>query len=578
MRKLKSIGAKTYPLLVAIFVAVFVYGAVSNLGLREMRNIISELSEDYLAMQVQNEIVTRNVTEGRLYNNMIILRNDQTSVHIAKGQVPVVTEALDGAMAMLRKLCIDLGNQEITDAFVQYEAEVSKVEENIKNVAELYLAGDVNGAVAENSKLMELVMTMQEKQTAFADTLASSASQMGTSSLEQVGFLILLSIVICGVISGLLVLMIVVMRVSVVKPAVDANKKLDEIITGINNNEGDLTQRVEVKTKDEVGQLAAGINSFIEQLQGIMKQLKDGSERMNVQVNNINGNIVKAGNGASDVSATMEEMSASIEEISATIEQINESSNQMVKNAKEIYAMAENGASHMNSVKTKAQGIKAEAVDSKDNTIRILRENKEQLERAIENSRNVSKINELTGEILDIASQTNLLSLNASIEAARAGDAGRGFAVVADEIRGLAENSTQTANNIQTISTMVTDAVGQLANNAGKLVKFVDEVVLNDYDKFVGVSEEYHNDADSMDEMMESFRTKAAALEDMLAQVAESVRGINTAMEENAEGVSNVTDNTGNLVQLLEEIGQNADSNKQISEGLQAEVERFTEI
>jgi len=578
MKKLKSIGAKTYPLLVAIFISVFVYGAISNVGLREMRDIITELSEDYLAMQVQNEIVTRNVTEGRLYNNIIILRNDQTSVQIAQGQVPKVTGALDGAMASLKALVEHLGNQAIMDAFNQYEAEVLKVEGNIKNVAAFYMAGDVAGAVAENGKLMDLVMVMQEKQTVFADTLASNAAQMGTSSLEQVDFLIMLSVIICCIISGLIILMIVVMRFSVVKPAVNANRKLDEIITGINNNAGDLTQRVAVNTNDEVGQLSAGINSFIDQLQGIIKQLKDGSERMNVQVNNINENIIKAGNGAGDVSATMEEMSASIEEISATIEQINENSNQMVQDAKEIYVMAENGAEHMNSVKSKAQTIKAEAVESKDNTIRMLRENKEQLERAIENSNNVSKINELTGEILDIASQTNLLSLNASIEAARAGDAGRGFAVVADEIRGLADNSTQTANNIQSISAMVTDAVGQLAKNADALVKFIDEVVLADYDKFVGVSEEYHNDADSMDEMMISFRTKAAALEDMLAQVAESVHGINTAMEENAEGVSHVADNTGNLVQLLGEIGQDADSNKQISDGLQGEVERFTKI
>ena len=147
MRKIRSIGAKTYPLLIAIFLSVFVYGAVANLGLGEMRNVIAELSEDYIAMQVQNEIVTRNVTEGRLYNNMIILRNDQTSTAIAQSQVPKVTEALDGAMNSLRVLVEHLENQKITDAFNQYEAEVLKVEENIKNVATLYLAGDVAGSV-----------------------------------------------------------------------------------------------------------------------------------------------------------------------------------------------------------------------------------------------------------------------------------------------------------------------------------------------------------------------------------------------------------------------------------------------
>ena len=578
MKNIKSIGKKLYPLLIIIFASVFVYGAISNLGLRSMKTIIGDLSEDYLQMQVQNEIVTRNVTEGRLYNNMIILRNDQTSIMIAQGQVPNVTAAMDAAMAQLKDICIGVGNQQLEDALAQYETELLKVEGNIKKVAELYLAGDVAGAVAENGKLMDLVMAMQEKQTAFATCLAESAAAMGASSVEQVNLLITLSIVICFVISGLVIGTILLVRITVAKPAAEASRKLDEIITGINNNEGDLTQRVVVKTKDEVGQLSAGINTFIEALQNIIGQLKDGSDRMNVQVNNINTNIVKAGNGASDVSATMEEMSASIEEISATIEQINENSEQMLSEAKEIFAMAQNGADHMSGVKTKAQGIKAEAIESKDNTIHMMSENKKQLELAIENSRNVSKINELTGDILDISSQTNLLALNASIEAARAGDAGRGFAVVADEIRVLADNSRDTANNIQTISAMVTDAVGQLAKNASEMLKFIDDVVLNDYDKFVGVSDEYHNDADGMDEMMNSFRTKAAALETMLEEVAEGIRGINTAMEENAEGVSVVADNTGNLVQLLGEIGNDAESNREVSEGLQSEVERFRNI
>lgn len=574
---MKSVATKIYPLFVIIFVMVFAFGAITNFGLVEMKNVVQNLSEEYLELQVQNEIVSRNVAEGRLYNNLMVLMNNENSTAMA-GLVSGITSAINDAMANMKAICEHLGEDELTNALALYETELVKVVANIDKVAECYLAGDVMGAVTENSKLMDTVMVMQEKQTAFADTLASNAFAAGQTSVGQIEFIQVISIVLAVALAVVVIVAIIVMRKSVIKPASIASKQLNEIIDGISNNEGNLTQRVEVKTKDEVGQLASGINAFLEQLQGIMRQLKDGSEQMNVQVNNINNNIEQAGNGASDVSATMEEMSASIEEISATLEQISKNSGQMLSEAKEIFGMAQSGASQMGDVKVKARDIKSEAETSKENTVRMLRENKEQLEQAVENSRNVSKINELTGQILSIASQTNLLSLNASIEAARAGDAGRGFAVVADEIRGLADNSTETANNIQDISAMVTEAVSKLAQNATAMLTFIDEVVLVDYDKFVGMSDSYHSDADDMDAMMNDFRSKAAILQEMLEGVNDSINDINTAMEESAQGVYLVTENTGNLVQLLGAIGDDARQNREISDGLQEEVERFKNI
>lgn len=124
----------------------------------------------------------------------------------------------------------------------------------------------------------------------------------------------------------------------------------------------------------------------------------------------------------------------------------------------------------------------------------------------------------------------------------------------------------------------MTQAVGELAKNANEMLNFIDSTVLVDYDKFVGIANEYHDDADSMDNMLGEFNDSSKELEATISQMTEGIDGINTAVDENAQGVTIVADNTSQLVELLAGIRGLAENNKKISDELKMEVQQFKNL
>ena len=577
MKKL-GIGTKVYSVLITLLVLFIGCNVVSNMGINQAKQSIDTLANVYIQMQVDNEIISKNVAEIRLYSNLMVMMPDAASVQGMAQMVPGMIEAIDAALAdMIEKAKLS-NNKELIDLLDVYSEKTHVLEDNITTTTNAILQNDKQGAVASNGLMRDIVMDLQTHQTAFTDMLTQAAKDNAAYGAKVTQFIQNTSLALNVVIVIVELVLVLIISKSVLKPIKTATNKVNEIITGIEQGEGNLTERLVVKSQDEIGQLATGINAFLEQLQGIMLKLRSGSEGMNMQVNNINVNVAASEGSASDVSATMQQMSASMEEISATLDTIASGSRDMLNSVHGMKDLAKEGVEVTDVIKQKAQGIREDAMASKNNTMQMITQNKKTLETAVENSRSVDKINELTNEILGISSQTNLLALNASIEAARAGEAGRGFAVVADEIRDLAERSKDTANNIQQISALVTEAVEELAQNASGMLEFIDGTVLNDYDKLVDVANQYYADADQLDSMMDVIDNKSGELEENITNINEGIDGINTAVEESAQGVTMVADNTSQLVEMLGSIKSDAESNRAISDELSSEVQMFKHI
>ena len=368
---------------------------------------------------------------------------------------------------------------------------------------------------------------------------------------------------------------VVITFLTIIRPVNSAKRQLDRIIADIDNNNGDLTARITINTHDEIRGLVDGINRFLETLESVLTDIVSSSTQLHTVVVNVAENLDCVNEESNDISAAMEELAASMQEVAATMEMMTGNTDDVDKEVKVVVENTNHLREYADSMEVRASELAKTAIVNKNRTGEMMEGITKALDEAIVNSSNVTKVNELTSDILSISSQTNLLALNASIEAARAGAAGRGFAVVAEEIRKLADSTKQAANYIQSINIQVVDAVNSLANSATDLLNYTREQILPDYDHFVSAGESYREDAEKISNAMEHYQENTNRLQTIMLQMAASIEAVSTAVSESAEGVSLAADNSNQLVGHVEEVGKEIKVNESISVELLKQADAF---
>jgi len=364
----------------------------------------------------------------------------------------------------------------------------------------------------------------------------------------------------------------------IVTPTKKVSSTLEEIVKSIQNNEGDLTARVNVKSNDEIGQLANDINNFVELLQGNMLTMRASADQLKQSMDVVTDKVEDSNGSVTSVSSSTEELAASMEAVAATIQEIADGSTNILNQAKSISEGADSGSVKVNDLQQRVTVMRDEVTNSRKTTTTVIDNIQGALEAAVEESKSVVKIQELTQGILDIAGQTNLLALNASIEAARAGDAGRGFAVVAEEIRVLADNSHQAANSIQEISGLVIEAVNKLVTNAKEMLDFMDSNVIKDYDSFVDIMNRYQQDTQELSNMFAGFASEASVMAGTMEHMTSGINDIAVTIDESANAVTTVATDASELVEAMVEIQQETHTNREISDEMISVVNRFKKL
>ena len=200
------------------------------------------------------------------------------------------------------------------------------------------------------------------------------------------------------------------------------------------------------------------------------------------------------------------------------------------------------------------------------------------LEQAIEKSRSVEQIRTLTEDILSITSSTNLIAVNASIEAARAGAAGGGFSIVAREINQLANSCTETAGHIQEVSEIVTGAVSYLSSSARELADYLGQVIAGQLEQSVQAGRQYREDADYIGHAMDEFNGRTERLKTAMAQIAASISSISSAIDGAATDIVGAAGSTHVLVNDMTDITARMDTNQKIVGELRKQMDVFANL
>ena len=302
---------------------------------------------------------------------------------------------------------------------------------------------------------------------------------------------------------------------------------------------GDLTVHLTSKSKDELMLLADGVNSMADSMKTLITNVTEASNALNLAAGQVSSSsetfMMTAGdieNAISEIDSGVTLLDENSDDCLTQMDHLSGRIGNVANETKEIISLTESTGASI------TDGISSMSVltDSARKTSEITDNVIKAIETLSDKSRSIGQIVE---SINDIAMETNLLSLNASIEAARAGESGRGFAVVAEEIRKLADQSSQSAGQIQVIIDDIvktTSSVVDIAKEAASTVEFQEKAVAQTTESFLTMDKQVHSLIDTISDISESMQN----MEDARSTTLNAIESISAISAETAAGSSNV--------------------------------------
>ena len=469
-------------------------------------------------------VAQKHLLLGRLYAFRFLVDNDDKSRQRVISEFAMTKEGLETLMGELQNPERRRLTQEAIQAIEEYQAGFGQVVDAIhkRNSA-------VNDILDKNGPVM--AKDTEELRDSVFDSLNKQGKIAEESIVETEGTILILTLI--ASIAGILIAY-VVMR-GIVSPIIQTNAMLKDIAEG----EGDLTKRVTIYSQDEIGELGSNFNIFVEKLQGIIAQISSSTEQLASAATELAAVTEQTSAGANQQRCETEQVATAMNQMNATVQEV-------AQNAEQASAAAEQADEEANS----GNHVVQSTISAIDNLANEVEQSAMVIKKLQGNSENIGTVLDV---IKGIAEQTNLLALNAAIEAARAGEQGRGFAVVADEVRTLAQRTQESTAEIESLiealqqgAEQAVSAMGNSQERAGTAVKQA---------TLAGESLAAINSAVATISQMNAQIASAALEQGSVAEeINKSITNISDISEQTASAASQTASSSGELTQLGERL------------------------
>ncbi|MBL4934438.1 methyl-accepting chemotaxis protein [Clostridium sp. YIM B02515] len=551
-------------LVVAVLVAVNGIISIVNMS-RINSNAISMYNDNLMPLNEVKTIKT-NLLEIKSDSLLLVYERDRARIADYEKDIEKLVNEDNNLMAAYEKTNMSAKEKELYPKFKEYLLQYRKDREAIiKAVNDNNYKEGVN-ALNLASKTREDMENVLDELVQANISNAENENKYNISLFNLTYKLTIGIVVFCVLIS-------IAIGYGIAKMISKNLNKVSAFAEAIGN--GDLTHKVKIDTKDEIGTMANTLNIAADNIRELISEINYSTSEISASSEELSATIEEITSKMNVINESSIEISRGTEEVSTVSEEVSASSEEVNSTVFSLAGKAKEASTSFDEIEKRAVEVKGKAETAMQSGIKKYTETQERINQAIEEGQVVHEVKVMSDTIGSIAAQTNLLALNAAIEAARAGESGRGFAVVAEEVRKLAEQSSETVSNIQSIVSQVMNAFDNLSQSGKDILQFLVTDVEPTYKLLSSTADSYEKDSVYVSDMSKNILESTKLISESMEQVGSALETVSATAQETAAGSSEILNGVNETTMAIEEVAKAAQSQAEMAEKLSLMVHKF---